>query len=363
MRILFVNTIRMFGGGEIWMLRTLTALSGRGHRVYLLCRPETELSRRARDLGIPVMTLRIRGDLDPLTILSAWRIIRRLKIQILLTNMDKELRFAGLAARIAGGCRVIPRRGIDYPLKDRLHYRLSYTKLAHCVIANSLATKKALLRHAPWLDPARIQVIYNGIDPAPFLSRPEGCLRRTWGIPGRAKIIGFIGQLDERKGIDCLLRAFQLLSRDIPAHLVLCGTGPLQESVKKLAQESGLTDRIHLPGFQDHIEEVMKAIDVLALPSLWEGFGIVLIEAMAAGKPVVTTAVSSMPEIVLDRVTGRVVPVNEPQQLAAALKEILTSSKRMREWGYNGRQRVLQHFTLQRMIDELEKLFYAQLRG
>lgn len=358
MKILFANTIQMFGGGEVWMLRALEALHRRGHTVALLCRPGILVGERAEALGLTVHYLAVRGDLGPVTILRAARLLRRGGYEIVLTNMDKELRFMGLAAKLAGGCRVIARRGIDYPLKNRLRYRFSYNVLAAAVIANSEATKRALLRNAPWLDPQRVHVIYNGIDPLPFQAPGDGNFRRRIGVESGVPLIGFIGQLDERKGLQTLLPAFLQVHSCLPAcRLVLVGEGPLRGWIEAWRQQHGLTDAVLLTGFNDRIEEVMRDIDLLVLPSLWEGFGIVLIEAMAAGKPCVTTRISSMPEIVLDGETGRVVPVGKSEALAAALIEIAGDAARAAAWGEAGRRRVETHFTLDQMIDRLETLF------
>lgn len=364
MKILFANTIQMFGGGEVWMLRALTALRQRGHTVALLCRPGTLVGERAEALGLTVHYLAVRGDLGPVTILRAARLLRRHGYEIVLTNMDKELRFMGFAAKLAGGCRVIARRGIDYPLKNRLRYRFSYNFLATAVIANSEATKRALLRNAPWLDPQRVHVIYNGIDPAPFRQPGEGNFRRHIGVEPGVPLIGFVGQLDERKGLQSLLPAFlQAHSRLPQCRLVLVGEGPLREWIENWRRQNGLTEALLLAGFHDRIEEVMRDIDLLVLPSLWEGFGIVLIEAMAAGKPCITTQISSMPEIVVDGETGRVVPPGESEALAAALIETMGNSDRAAAWGEAGRRRVEAHFTLDRMIDHLETLFASLIQA
>lgn len=362
MNIGFINSIQMFGGGEVWMLRTLLALQARGHAVRLLCRPGTQLEEKARAAGIEVTPLSMRGDFDPVTIFRTAMWIRRHRLQVLLTNMDKELRFAGIAAKLVGGCAVFPRRGIDYPLKNRLHYRLSYNWLAQALIANSQATKQALLRNAPWLEPDRIHVIYNGIDPAPFLSPPDRSLRQEWGIPDAHPVIGFVGQLDPRKGIDTLLEAFAQVHKHYPdVHLVLVGDGRLNSAIRQFGRQKQLNDRIHTVGFENDIPNVMKTIDLLVLPSRWEGFGIVLIEAMAAGKPTVTTAISSMPEIVVDEVTGKVVPVDDPQQLAEAISTILRDPGLARHWGELGRKRVMEMFHIDEMVRQLESLFSASL--
>ncbi|MGH7598662.1 MAG: glycosyltransferase, partial [bacterium] len=317
MRILFINSIQMFGGGEVWMLRTLRALQERGHQVWLCCRPETELAKRAVAQGVPVKMLTFRGDFDPFTIARLAWFMKQERIEAVLTNMDKDLRLGGIAAKIARVRAVIPRRGIDYPLKNRWHYRFAYNVLATRIIANSEATKQALLRNAPWLDSKRIEVIYNGIEMQPFLQPSRRCLRTEWDVPQGAPLLGFVGQLDKRKGIDILLKAFDRVHRQIPqVRLVLAGCGPLQEMIENEVRRQNWGDAVLLPGFMDDVVSVMQAIDILLLPSLWEGFGIVLIEAMAAGKPAISTNMSSMPEIIVDGQTGYLVPPGDAEMLA-----------------------------------------------
>jgi glycosyltransferase involved in cell wall biosynthesis len=358
MRLLFINSIQMFGGGEIWMLRALRALQERGHQVWLCCRPETELAKRAVAQGVPVKLLVFRGDFDPIMIARLARFMKRERIDVVLTNMDKELRLGGLAAKIAGVPAVIPRRGIDYPLKNRWRYRWAYNVLATRVIANSEATKQALLRNAPWLSPQRIEVIYNGIDLQPFLQPSPRCLRTEWNVPQDAPLLGFVGQLDERKGIDVLLAAFARVRRRVAdARLVLAGRGPLQEMIASEVRRQNWNDAVLRPGFMDDVVAVMQAIDILLLPSLWEGFGIVLIEAMAAGKPAIGTNTSSMPEIIVDGQTGYLVPPGDAEALARRAVELLQNPALREQFGNAARRRVAELFTIERMIDQLENLF------
>lgn len=362
MRILFINSIQMFGGGEVWMLRTLRALQERGQQVWLCCRPATELAKRAVAQGVPVKFLTFRGDFDPFTIAQLAWFMKEERIEVVLTNMDKELRLSGIAAKIAGVQAVIPRRGIDYPLKNRWRYRLAYNVLATRVIANSEATKQALLRNAPWLDPKRIEVIYNGIDMQPFLQPSRRCLRIEWGVPPEAPLLGFVGQLDERKGIGVLLKAFDRVHRQVPqVRLAVVGRGPLQEMIENEVRRQNWGDAILLPGFIDDVASVMQAIDILLLPSLWEGFGIVLIEAMAAGKPAISTNISSMPEIIVDGQTGYLVPPDDAEKLADCAAELLQNPELHEQFGRAGRERVIELFTIERMIDQLENLFQREI--
>ncbi len=363
MRILFLNSIQMFGGGEIWMLRALRALQQRGHEVWLCCRPHTELAERAADAGIPVKLVRFRSDFDPWCILQLVRFMRRHRIEVVLTNMDKELRNAGVAAKLAGVRAVIPRRGIDYPLKNRWRYRFAYNVLATHVLANSHATKRALLQNAPWLDAERIEVIHNGIALDAFVQSARHSFRKEWKIPAQAPVLGFVGQLDERKGLGVLLSAFELIRQRLPeARLVLAGEGPLREMIESAARERGWEENVVLAGFVDDVAAVMQAIDVLVLPSYWEGFGIVIIEAMACGRPVITTNLSSMPEIVEDGRTGYLIPPGEAQALAEHALTLLQDRALRERMGTAGRERAAQHFSHDMMIARLEALFTRALQ-
>ncbi len=363
MRLLFINSIQMFAGGEIWMLRALRALQKRGHKVWLCCRPYTELAERAVEAGIPVKLIGFRSDFDPICIFRLAVFMFQNKIDVVLTNMDKELRNGGVAARLAGVPAIIPRRGIDYPLKNRWRYRFAYNALATRVLANSQATKKALLKNAPWLEEQRIEVIYNGIDLSAFVSATSSSFRETRQIPAHAPVLGFVGQLDERKGIGVLLSAFELIRARLPdAYLVLGGEGPLREMIESEAREKGWGERVVLTGFVEDVAAIMHAIDVLLLPSYWEGFGIVLIEAMACGRPVITTDISSMPEIVEEGRTGFLIPPGESSALAERAVLLLQDEALRARMGQAARQRVAEHFSHDRMIEKLESLFVREVK-
>ena len=361
MRILLVNSIQLYGGGEVWMVEAAGELVRRGHEVTLVCRPQSPLEHHAGRASLHVLPLDIHGDFDPRTVWRMARIIGRHDVDIILTNMDKELHLAGAAALL---CRrppaVICRKGIDRPLKNTLGYRLTYNRLAACVIANSRATRQTLMQSAPWLDPARVHAIHNGIDPVRYEPASTRDIRRELGLPPGVPVAGFVGRLCPQKGIEFLLPAFrQVAARHRTARLLLVGEGELRNMVEDFARENGLQERIHLAGFRSDIPDVMRSIDVCVLPSLWEGFGIALIEAMAAGRPCVATRTSSIPEIVRDGETGILVPPRDADRLAAALLVLLDDPAGASLMGEAGRRVVQENFTLAGMIDRYEQLFRA----
>ena len=300
----------------------------------------------------------MRGDFDPLTILKVAGIIKSRKIDFIFTNMDKELRFAGIAARLVNKKNVICLKGVDRPLKNNLRYRFTYNSLASKIVVNSEATKNSLLESAPWLNLNRIRVIYHGINPDEFLPEATEDLRNTLGIPLHNPLIGFVGRLNIQKGITYILQAFEKVLKRIPeTHLLMVGEGDLKEKIETTAKDKGFSNNIHIVGFRDDIPNVMRTIDLLILPSVWEGFGIVLIEAMASQKPCITTDISSMPEIVVNGKTGVVVPPKNAGQLSEAIIDLIGNPSKANKMGIQGRKVVEAKFTLKKMIDQYEQLF------
>jgi glycosyltransferase involved in cell wall biosynthesis len=356
----------MWGGAEVWLMDIMHGLEARGHAVMLVCRPGTILETNARAHGFEVIPVHMRSDFDPLVVLSMLRLIRGRHIDVVCTNMDKEMRFGGLAARIARHVAVIPSREVDYPIKNKLRYRLTYRKLADRIMTNSESTRRTLLASAPWLSPRRVEVVYKGIDAAPYLTGPEdgAALRRELGIDPGDPVVGFVGQIIERKGIPDIVESIPTVVRELPrVHFLFAGEGKLSQFLLDRSRELGVADHVVCAGFRSDVVRVMKAIDVLVLASVTEGFGYVLVEAMAAGKPVVATRVSSIPEIVRDGETGLLVDVHHPDQLAAALVELLRDERRGAEMGRRGREIVSENFTLERMIDRTEAVFAARARA
>lgn len=353
----------MWGGAEVWLMDVMHGLSRRGHEVTLVCRPGTILEKNARAEGFDVVAVAMRGDFDPDVVWKMMRLMRARHIDVISTNMDKELRFGGLAARLTGKVAVVPSREVDYPLKNKLHYRFTYNRLADHILANSAATRRSLLSNAPWLSPDRVEVIYKGIDPAPYLVHPEEgiAVRREFGIAAAAPVIGFVGQIIERKGIPDLVDCIPRVVKTLPdVKFLFVGEGKLTEYLLSKSRELGVANHVIHCGFRNDIPAIMKAIDLLVLPSVVEGFGYVLVEAMAAAKPVVATRVSSIPEIVQDDETGILVDVHDPEKLAGACAAVLTRPDRGRAMGERGRRVVLEKFTLERMVDRIEASFLAE---
>jgi glycosyltransferase involved in cell wall biosynthesis len=348
MRIVLSNASYAWGGVHQVTETLARGLQARGHEVVVFVRPDSPLEERMRAVA-PVEPILKGMDLSPLAIGRAAAALRRHRPQVVLTLMKKDVRITGPAAR-ALGVPVVVRHANDRPFGRSPHYRLLYGSIAAHHVANSHATRETLLRSAGWLAADDVSVIHNGIDLEPFASARAAELP----LPAGALAIGFIGRFDERKGLLDLARAWPAVAAALPAaHLVLVGKGPAEDAARALL---GDAPRVLWLGFRRDVAAVLKAMDVLAVPSHWEGFGLVAAEALAAGVPVVAADASSLPEIVRDGREGLLVPPGDVAALSAALIRLGADPAERERLGAAGPPRIAAEFALDGMIDRYEAL-------
>ncbi len=358
MHLLFSSCLTEWGGGEQWMLSAARGLSGRGHVVRLACRVGSELGRRARAADLPLDELSFRGDLDPVTSWHIWRICRRHRIELCCLNMDKVLRVAGPAARLAGAA-VMPRRGSESPVGGKVSHKYAYLKVADGVIANSEATRDTMLASAPWLPPDKIRIIYNGIDCGRFAdTSARARVRAAQGAGPDDPVIAMVGELTSRKNHFVVVERLAALRARFPGmQLWIVGEGPERATLADLAAEAGVGEALHLLGFRDDVPDLLQGSDLFCHPALREGFGYAIVEAMAAGKPVIAARASNIPEIVVDGETGLLVAPDDGTAWEAAIDGLLTAPDRAAALASAGRERAHARYSLARMLDETEAYF------
>ena len=171
-------------------------------------------------------------------------------------------------------------------------------------------------------------------------------------------MIGAVGRLHRLKGLDLLIRAAPGIRAEIPSlQIVLIGRGMEEHELRRLAAEQGVGDAVRFAGFHAEARRLMPAMDVLAVPSRYEGQSISILEAMACARPVVAADVGGIPEVVVDGVTGLLVPAENPEALARALVRLLKDSALAERMGRAGRERVATHFSQAATIDRTFALY------
>jgi glycosyltransferase involved in cell wall biosynthesis len=216
------------------------------------------------------------------------------------------------------------------------------------------------------VSPARIHTVHYGLDPASIQAPPgaRAQLRAALNLPDDVPIMGSVCRLIEQKGLIYGLQGFaQIADQFSNAHYVIAGDGLLRAELEAAAQSLNLAGRVHFLGWRSDAHTIFAALDLLLAPSLWEGFGLVFLEAMALGVPILSTCVSAIPEVVIDGETGWLVPPRDPGAIAAALREALSDPARLRARGERGRGRLQAHFPYRRWSSIRWPLLAAWRKG
>lgn len=356
--ICLFNSNQAWGGGEHWFLTHALHLADRGWRVCAVTHESSELGDRLLEHPhIPVL----RVPIGNLSFLSPWTLarlvvfFRRHAVRSVILALPSDLKAGGLAARLAGVPDIVFRRGLALPTRDTALNRFLFGCVMTKLLCNSEHTRDMVLSTNAELVPReRIFVVYNGLDLSHFDALPaEPLLPRQ----GREVVVGCAGRLTEQKGHVYLIEAVSILcQRGLKVRVLLAGTGALERELRAHVQRLGLEEHFRFLGFVREMKRFYASVDIFALPSLWEGFGYVLAEAMSMRLPVVAFATSNVPEVVVQEETGLLVPARGVVALADALERLVRDQELRTRLGQAGRRRVESQFSLAKTIEELEKV-------
>jgi glycosyltransferase involved in cell wall biosynthesis len=360
-RVCFFNSNRKWGGGEKWHFEMASAIAEKGFEVTLACSPFGELSARAKNATIKTVRACVSNlsFLNPFKLLSFAVMLKSRKVDTLIINLSSDLKVAGLAARLAGKVRVIYRRGSAIPVKSSIFNKFIFNYLIDDILVNSEETGRTILENNPRLfKQEKIHVIYNGIDLNEFNKQTGPA---PYERQGDEIILATVGRLSKQKGHDLLFEAISKLKKTgINFKLLVAGDGELKDEIVHNASEISLSDHVVFLGFLENIKPLLDSSDIFLLPSRWEGFGYVLVEAMACRKPVVAFHASSNPEIVADGKSGFLVKDFDTGEFAEMIFQLINNPQLRNQLGENGRKRVEERFTLDRAVQELTELISGQ---
>ncbi len=355
--ICFFNGTKTWGGGEKWYFEMACRLSELNYKIVAVANIRSVLLLKLRLKGIPAFPVGLSNlsFLNPFTVFKLYRFFKRSGIKTLIVNLSSDLKVAGLAARLAGIKTVIYRRGSAIPIRDTALNRFIFRHFVTYVIANSEETRRTIVQNNPRIfDQSRIRVIYNGIDLAEFAKSSHQPLY----TPENGEfLIGNSGRLVHQKGQKYLIDLASILKKKgYKFKILIAGDGALKEELQKYTKELGVHDRIVFLGFVKDIRAFMEQLDVFVLTSLWEGFGYVIAEAMACGKPVVAFNNSSNPELVMNDENGFLVPFPDIEMFASQVETLLNNKELRREMGEKSVQILNNKFTIDKTVENLKKL-------
>lgn len=340
MQVLHVEAGRHLYGGARQVLELMAALAARGIGGLLACPDGSAIAAAARARGLAVATQPLRGDLDVAALAFLGDLLRQRRFDVLHAHSRRGADFfGGIAAATAGVPAVLTRRvdNPDTPVVGTLKYR-AYRQ----VVAVSEAIRAQLL--AGGVPSECLRVIHSAVSPADGV--PAWSLDRfrgEFGLEPGQPVVAVVAQLIPRKGHTMLLAAWPAIRARFPgARLLVFGTGPLEGKLVALARASG---GVQFAGFRPDLREFLGHVDVLVHPALAEGLGLALLEAQAAGVPVVGFRSGGVAEAVADGETGILVPTGDTVALGAAVVALLDDPGRRQSLGAAGRARIAADFT------------------
>jgi glycosyltransferase involved in cell wall biosynthesis len=359
--ICFFNSTKEWGGGEKWHHDIALQMHKDGHNVVVYTNENSELFKRLKDTGIKLISLKISNlsFLNPFKVQYLKNSLTKNNVTHIILNLSADLKIAGFASKKAGIKHIIYRRGSAIPIKNSFLNRYIFKNLVTNIIANTEATKITINQNNPSLFPNdKIKVIYNGIDLKNFDNQNT---EPTTESTNNQIIIGNIGRLVKQKAQHYLIElGKELKSKNIDYKIIIGGKGKLEEELKNHCKRESLEKEIIFTGFVSNPKSFLLNVDVFVLTSLWEGFGYVLVEAMACEKPTIAFDISSNPEITDNNETGFLVKFKDISSIAEKIIYLTNNPDKIKKLGKNGREKVEKLFTLEQtyknVIEYLQSL-------
>jgi glycosyltransferase involved in cell wall biosynthesis len=369
-KIIFVITGTGVGGAEKMLYHTIKGINPERYSARLCSlKRKGEFAGRLEEEGLEVYSLNMRDEAT----LAGW--LDSLRALVLLVRyfmrerpavVHSFLFRANILARIAGYLTGVPViissvRVMGGELKWQHFIDRVTAFMADHFVAVSNGVKEHIVRKVH-VSERKVSTIYNGIVVANSAAFDVSALMNDIGLKADERILITAGRLHRQNGYDLLLQALSVVQKSFSGvKLLILGEGEEEKSLKKLAHSLELNEKVLFLGLRSDVDRLLQCSELFVLSSRWEGFPNVLLEAMAAGKPVVATAVGGVRELVVDEVTGIFVPPRDATALADAIMLLLSDKKRALAMGAAGRERVLQRFSMDAMLSKTEALYHELL--
>lgn len=373
-RVLYVIGGLSIGGTERQLIELVKNLDRRLYEPLICCERGGDLVVEAERLGIKVKILSKKevSLKNPFAFLSVVRNIYNLfrdeKIDILQSCSVDIYTYIGLTlARFAGIPVIISTRRSMEHFKSRFHFLADaiVNRFTDVIIANSEAVKRDVIQKER-IEADKIRIIYNGVEPGRYKVRIDKCQKKMeFGISGNCPVVGIIANLFYYKGHREFLHSAKVARKKISnvKFLIFGQDNGIKKELETLAVKLGIKRSVVFAGLRHDIPEILQIIDIQVLSSYEEGFSNVILEGMAAGKPLVVTDVGGNPEAVINGKTGIVVPPKNSDKLAEAIIKLLENPQLAQKMGEEGRKRVRENFGIGKMVSQTEDLYNELMRA
>lgn len=348
--ILFSDSCKAncWGGGEKWVITMATELQAKGYKSTLICRPGSILEQNAKNANLSTFRAHFRNSLDFITVNKILKIIQRQKIDLIICSTNLDIKLAGMAGKIAH-IPVISRQGLAL-IPNNLKYRFLIHNFTSSVITNTQTIKKQYESYG-WFPSNFIKVIYNGIKCIGSDILPQRQDNELSNNP-ESKLILSAGRLNPQKGFSYLIEAARIAQEtNKPWQFVILGDGEGKQQLTRLIAKYQLNN-IQLKGFHKNIQDYYACADLFVLSSLAEGTPNVVLEAMAAGCPVIATDVNGVREVIEDQVNGWIIPSKDGHAIFQAIQNCIDQPELLKNITTRAYQTIQCKFTIEESVHQ-----------
>lgn len=355
MRILHTEWSDGLGGQEKRVLAEMSGLAGRGHYVSMVCREHARIKNEALSLGINVHILPLRRPYDILSIIKLAGILKREKIDIVNTHSGVDSWIGGLAARAARTALLVRTRHLNIPLKRSPLNFIHYLPDMYITCGENMRSNLVDRCGFPG---SRVVSIPTGTDPEFFHVKRNKKAGRKYGVDIGSPVIANVGILRSVKGHEVTLKAVKHVVASVPdARFLIVGDGPRKKELENMVKDLNIAEHVVFTGFVRDIAEIYSFSDVAVLSSWSEGLPQSLLQAMAAGVPVVATNVGGVPEIVVHEKTGILVDPGDHEALGNGIIHILENPGYAMQLVETAKDNVMKKHSVDHMVEKIEALY------
>ena len=370
--ILFVIDGLAFGGGERVFSQIINGLPGGKYEIFLTSQPNEQFYKAINNNRVHFLSLDFSKRINFSLIIQLSKIIKKNKIEIVHGQGARAEFYARLAKVLAGNAKYVsttamPVEGFDIGLPRRKVYllfdRFSERFVDQFIVVSDVLRNTMIYEHE--VPPEKVVKIYNGIEVGHYSpdkedSRYRHKIREEFKIDKDTLLIGAIGRLVWQKGFEYLIKCIPKIIKTFPnVRVLIVGEGQLRDRLEALGAKLEVKDNLVFTGFRSDIKEILSAIDILAIPSLLEGFPMVTLEAMAMAKPVIATKIDGITEQIIDGESGILIPPKDSGALSSTITNLLKNKEFAKNLGLNARKRVEKEFSIEKMVAETEKVYQS----
>lgn len=374
LKVLLVIDGILFGGGARVFLQLAKGLVSRGHKVFVACVPDGELAPLLKKAGIENLPVNFRSKNILQVAYQIYKHLRTQSIDIVNSQGGRADFCSRIAARILKPkVRIVstiamPVEGYDvgalikgiYCFFDRLLERY----VDQFIVVSEVLRKKLIITHK--IPSEKIIKIYNGVELNEYqLSDSDESItkiRKEYNIEEDIFLIGAVGRMVWQKGFEYLIRgAKEILNNRPKIKILMVGDGPLKDKLQRLTIDLEINNQFIFAGFRKDIKKVLFSVDLVVIPSLLEGFPMVILEAMAMAKPIIATRIDGIIEQISDGLNGILVPPKDPAALTKAIMAIIDNRELAKTMGLAARAKVEQDFSVEKMVAKTERAYLSLL--